>query len=461
MGDTTDRFNFATLGPGDSMADGGYKYSDADIRLIDRLLEHALEHHVHTGEAAGDDTPLTGPALTLHSTGGSIAAGTRVHYRFTFVDSSGNETGASPLTFIDTPAAVDDPAAGSLAWASTGGGTLPPGSYTYVLTAYAGSTTLETRAGAPAQVRLNVTTSTNEITLTMPSLPPGADGWNVYRKKPGAPRYFFLANTTGTAYVDDGSDSDDTTRTLPTSNTTNNTNAVTVSLPGATPALPGDDYTWKLYRSYSAIDWNNSVLHHVVETESESGGAIVTTYDDVGEPTFLGAPPDATQIFGSPPRIEHTDAAHVTGNLPPGRNVVPQLVRFEFDDQVVAETGTKTWVCDFDRADVIWCRAFLGVNSSPASQDLIVDVNKYDSNAATPAWLTIYTTQANRPRIQVGYFIGDTTVPDVIHLLEGDALSVDVDQAGGGATPTDFNLVVAVFMYVQHGSTTASYQFIV
>lgn len=455
--DRTDRFHLAILGPGDAIADQGYQFSAADRRLIDRLLEHALEHHTHTGHAASDDTPAAAPALVLHTTGGAIGAGTRVHYRFTWVDTDGNESGSSPLGFIDTPAPVADPGAPAPSWTDTGG-VLLPGSYSYLLTAYTGASTLETRAGAPTQVRLTVTTSTSAITLTLPSVPTGADGFNIYRRKPGSPRFYYLAATTGSTYVDDGSVLDDATRSLPKTNTTYGTNAVTVSLPGATPTVPVGS-TWKLYRSFSATDWSVSVLHHVVETTFELSGPVVSSFDDVGEPTSLGAPPDASQTFGSPPKIDLTDAAQVTGTLPPGRNVVPELIRFEFPGPVTAQAGSKIWVSDFDRADVIWCRAFLGVNSSPAAQEVIVDINKYDANAATPGWATIYTTTANRPTVAVGAFIGEVTAPDVIHLLPGDALSVDVDQAGGGATPTDVDLVVDVFCYVQYGSTETSYTF--
>lgn len=452
----TDRFRFATLGPGDAIADNGYKFSDADRRLLDRLLEHALEHHVHDGASSADNTPTAGPALELHTAGGTIPASTRAHYRYTLVDPAGNETGPSPLAYLDTPGIVADPAAPAVSYVADGGALLP-GSYGYLLTAYSGASTLETRAGAPALLRVNVNTSTSVITLILPSVPSGADGFNVYRKKPGASRFYYLATTSDATFIDDGSLIDDSTRTLPVTNTTNNTNAVTVSLPGATPSVP-EGFTWKLYRSYNAVDWTVSGLKHIVETVTETGGPVVTSFDDIGEPTSLGAPPDSSQTFGSPPKIVLTNLAHVTGALPPGANVIPQLVRIDVPGPVVEGPVVQTWICEFDQADIIWCRAFLqGLGSAPATQDLIVDVNRYNASAST--WDTIYTTSANRPTITVGDQLGATAVPDQQHLVSGDVLSFDIDQAGGGATPTDRNLVIDLFLYTQSGSIDTTYVF--
>lgn len=456
MGERTVRFQLSTLGPGDALADDGYKFSDTDIQLVDRLLEYALERHVHTGASATDSAPPVGPTLTLHTSGGTIPASTRVYYQVSYVDPDGNETAASPAAFVDTPAAIDEPAAPALGWAPAGG-SLPPGSYTYVLSAYAGAVTLETKALNPAQVRVGTTTSASQVTITMPSLPTGADGYNIYRKKPGSPRFYHLASTTATSYVDDGSVTEDPARSLPMSNATNNANAVTVTLPGATPSVPGDGYTWKIYRAYDATSWASSLVHHVVETTLPGSGPVVTTYDDVGEPTLRGGPLDAGQMTGSPPKIVLTDAANTTGSLPPGLNVTCQVVSFQYPGLAAVQQGPDVWVCNFDQADIVACRAYLGRGSMPASQADIVDVDKYDAHAATPGWDTIYTTQANRPKVEVGASVGALTVPDVTHLRQGDALSADIDQAGGGATPTDAELRVDVLLYVQHGSETQSW----
>ena len=106
------------------------------------------------------------------------------------------------------------------------------------MTAYTTANTLETKIGGIGYKTVNTGTTTNEITITMPSLPTGATGFNIYRKGPGNPRYYYLASTTGSSYVDDGSTALTTSRTTPNNNRTFNTNKVIVTYPGATPAVP-------------------------------------------------------------------------------------------------------------------------------------------------------------------------------------------------------------------------------
>jgi hypothetical protein len=87
---------------------------------------------------------------------------------------------------------------------------------------------------------------------------------------------------------------------------------------------------------------------------------------------------------------------------------------------------------------------------------VIVDVNAY--RGATPVWQSIFADGPLRPSVPVGVTVGDPSTPNAIrHLVRGDMLSVDVDQAGGGSTPTDTNLTVNILMYVKSGSETQSY----
>lgn len=110
------------------------------------------------------------------------------------------------------------------------------------------------------------------------------------------------------------------------------------------------------------------------------------------------------------------------------------------------------WVCEYDFARIIACRAVVGRDAPPLTTDVVVDVNKYDAGAATPDWVTIYTTQANRPKVVVDEFIGVRTVPDIVDLVEGDALCVDVDIEDGDAE----NLIVTVYMLVQSESPSTT-----
>lgn len=458
MARKTDRWDLQALEAGDDLSEDSYAFVDADRDLIDALLKYAVEDHQHTGSDA-EIVTLDAPELTLDTSAGGILSGQRVRYKISLVDSNGQETAASAESYIDTPDAVDEPAAVTLTNATTGG-THIPGVYFYVLSAYQDFSTSESMALNPAGITVPPTTNTNSITLGLPSLPDGATGFNVYRRAPGSIKYFYLDSidmevaTPPTTYEDDNLVAEDCDRSLPTENTTYSTNTITVGYPGATPVVP-DGYTWKIYRTYTADDYDNSLLWWVVEETTENSGIITTTYDDVGEGTTVGGPPSASSAHGSPPKINHTNAAEITGVLPTGLNVIPLSITFAQAGTVVAQTGEFIWVCDYDYAQILGCRASLGRSSYPDSTDVIVDVNKYDAQLATPAWATIYTTQANRPKVLVGDFIGTRTVPDITELLEGDALSVDIDQSGGGGA-TDADLIVTVFMLVQSESRTVT-----
>ena len=91
MGATTERFGFNTLGPGDSMAADGFKFSDADIVLMDRLLAFAAEGHHHTGVGVVNNTPVLAPILHQSSTGGQFPSSKRYYYRFTLIGTTQNE----------------------------------------------------------------------------------------------------------------------------------------------------------------------------------------------------------------------------------------------------------------------------------------------------------------------------------------------------------------------------------
>lgn len=460
MARKTERFGFQALEGGDDLSEDGYAFTSRDRDVLDQLLAYAVEQHRHTGLSA-DETVVAAPELLLDTSQGEILSGERAFYRITLVDDSGLETAASPVAHIDTPDAILAPDAPALSTEDTGG-THIPGVYHYVLTAYQDFSTSETTAINRAQIAVPPGTNTNQNTLDLPSLPDGATGFNVYRRAPGATKYFYLDSidmevaTPPEDYVDDNSVEEDRDRTLPYANTTFSTNTIEVTYPGG--VVP-DGYTWKIYRTFDDENWDNSTLVWVVEETSEGSGIIDPDYDDTGEGTGTGAPPTGDSAHGSPPKIDLTDAAEVDGTLPPGLNVIPFTVTFAQAGTVPAAPpsveGEFIWVCEYDFAEILGCRASLGRSSTPDSDDVIVDVNKYDSGAATPSWTTIYTTQANRPTVAVGEFIGERTVPDVTDLVAGDALCIDIDQSGGGAE-TDADLIVTVYMLVQSESRTTS-----
>lgn len=450
MGERTPRFKLSTLGPGDTPQDDGFKFTDMDIRLIDRILEYAAELHRHTGEPFVDQAPTVAPILSLETVGGYLPAGVRIFYRWSLIDELGFETAASPTNYIDTLPAVAEPEAAALTYVTTGGA-LEPGQYSYVISAYKDATTLETKAVRPAILTLNVTTSLNVITLSLPALPPGADGFNIYRKGPGSSGYFFLDSTSGASYDDDGSVPLDQTRQPQRENTTNSHNLVVIDLPGADPVPDG--FSWRLYRTFSVTNWDSSILVDMLEAGATP--AIATTYDDVGESTRVGAPLSVSMGVGSPPPIRLTNAEDVTGYLPPGRNIVPYVVTFTAPGPVIEGDGTFTWICEYTQADIVHARAFLDSDSFPASQPIIVDVLRQPGGVG--AFTTIFTSPGDRPTVQIGASAGEIAVPDVLHLEQGDVLRVDVEQDGGGATLTDSGLSVNVLMMVQFGSESETW----
>lgn len=453
----TDRWGLSILGPGDALSRDGYKAVDADRRLIDRLLKYAAEDHRHTGITGQDRTPSSPLNLTRESTGGNMPAGARYYYRFTVIDDDGNESAPSPVQPIDMPAPVTVPQAPS-ATVLTGSGTLRPGTYSYVLSAYKDTSGLETKATNSTTVLIPGSATAPSVSIGFPTLPLGSDGFNVYRKSPNGMHYLYIdtiaSPSPGDTWVDDGATPGDCDRSLPAANRTSNMSAVLIAYPGATPSIP-DGWSWRIYRSQRPTDWANSYLVDVVPIGATPYTPV--SYLDVGSATRIGAPPSAAQIVNAPSKIELTDAAEVTGYLPPGLLAVPYVVTFTWPGVVELVTGTFTWVCDFAQAEIIHCRAYLGVNSEPAAFPVVVDVNALRPSQGSDVWESIYADGPGRPQVPVDQNIGATTVPVIQLLRAGDSLSVDIDQTGGGATPTDRNLTVNIFMYVKYGSETDSY----
>jgi hypothetical protein len=444
----TSRYGLAKVGPDDHLSDESYKFGVADRDILDLLAYLGAEGHHHTGGAGASTAPDSGPLVSLVTTSGILPSGRRVYYRYTLIDATGTETAASPEVFIDTPAAVSAPDRPTLSFATTGGD-LPPGNYYYVLSAWEGNSYQETAALNPQHVFVTGSLLTNTITVTFPELPFGADGFNIYRQTPNGPGYLFLASvdmtaaTPPTTYIDDGSTSADPDRIRPTVNTTQSTNSVNIAVP--TPLEDGQ--SWRIYRTFTAGDYTNSVL---VTTEG-------SPYTDAGTATGYGQPPAQGVSVGNPSKVLLTDGAEVSGTLPMGLVAFPHVVTFRRAGNLATPvTGTERWVCEFPAATILACRAFLGVDCTPAATDVIVDVNK-GTTGATPTFATIYTTQGNRPMVEVGDAIGARTQPDIRTLVAGDYLTMDLDQIGGGATPTDCDLGVNVYLIAHGYPTSTSY----
>lgn len=454
MAGSTDHYGLSKLESGDAFAANGYKYTNADRQSIDNLLYLGAEGHVHDGASGTVLTPDDPLQLTLNNTGGTLPASTRIYYKWTYVNFRGEESIASPEAYIDTAAAVSEPSAPVLSYATTGG-VLGGGNYFYVLSAYVGTSINETKALSPGYITVPITSSTNVLTLTFPSAPAGATGFNIYRRSPGQGTYYYLDSvdvnvaTPPTSYVDDGSVAQDCDRTIASVNSTNSANSVDIQLPVSVPSLPAG-YTWKIYRTYVSTNWATSVLHHVVEYTNEATPIVTTIYSDVGNSTTTGTFPSQNLLVSSPSKILLTGAAEVQGYLPMA-NVVgfPQVVTFYFSGIQTAGDKSIEWPCPFQTATIMGAMTALDRGSSPASTSLITDVVVL--RGATPTWTSVYAVQGDMPTITVGNnktgaLASATGASKTLSI--GEVMSVKVIQAGGGATPTDNGLTVTVLLYV-------------
>lgn len=318
MAEYTLNYKLRKVLAGERFSDEGYKFSGSDRDLIDALLHGTIDHH-HDGAVPDPDytTGLAAPTLAL-GTVGAIPAGTRVFYKYGLVDPNGLESAGSAEAYVDTPVALSAPNAPALEL-STAAGTLLPGAYYYVLTTYYPTSSQESEAGAQVTTKI-LSGTTNQIIIHFPTPPVAAVGFNIYRQRPGESNPVYLASVPITVagvppanYTDNGSVTPNNNRPAPTKNTTQSTNSVAVTLPAAVDPLP-DGWTWRLYRTYLATNYDQSLVHWVTEETAEGSGIIVTAYTDTGTAGFTGAPSTFSQIAASPDKVDL--ATEVTGVLP-------------------------------------------------------------------------------------------------------------------------------------------------
>ena len=90
---------------------------------------------------------------------------------------------------------------------------------------------------------------------------------------------------------------------------------------------------------------------------------------------------------------------------------------------------------------------YLKSKVAPVGADIIVDVNLDD--------VSIFTTQANRPRIVAGQTEGQSVVPDVNKFRLNEILTVDIDQVGSDVAGTGLTIQIrglvsqVVYRYVK------------
>lgn len=466
MSRLTTRFGLLALETGENPWQLGGKFFNADRDLIDLLLYLALSGHVHDGVTGATEAPETAAEGTVAFTGGQLPASTRLFYTYTLVaDDTGLESGMAPVTTIDTPEQIESPAGPTLTRGSASG-TLLPGAYYYRLSAYTEVNTAESLAENVQAIQIPIGTVTNRVILDLPELPTGATGFNIYRRDPGSTDYYYLDSvdmdvaTPPDEYVDDGTTELDCDRVYPTRNTSFATNAITIELPDDVTPLPAG-FHWRLYRSVDADDWSSSLLSDVVEETFEGSGIYTTSFLDEGGETLSGEPPTTTLEYGSPEKIDLTDAAHVQGYLPMGRvSGFPIVVELAFPGIQQEGAGEAQWQCPFEQAIVVSATAALGRGgSTPAATDLIADVEI--GRGTTPVYTSVYAAEADMPTIDVGDNKADGVFPATgtagnRAMVAGDVLSGTIIQDGGSGTPTDEDLTITVLLYVKVGSEDTS-----
>lgn len=109
----------------------------------------------------------------------------------------------------------------------------------------------------------------------------------------------------------------------------------------------------------------------------------------------------------------------------------PQAISFYIDDVLAVETKSVTFLAHtaLTIQSVIMC-----VDTAPVGSNIIVDINKNGT--------TIFTTEANRPTITAGTDTSVSVVPDVVSIIAGDKISVDIDAVG--STTAGENLSITI-----------------
>lgn len=445
MSDRTTYFNLLRLQAGDPFGLNDYEFSDNQMVLLDRFLKLIFEHD-HKGLIVGTDAPTDPPVLALDTSVGALPGGLTATYEISFVVDD-IESIASPSASQITPDLLLAPDAPTLAAVLTGG-TLKFGNYSYVLTAWHGDDGMETRAENPKLIQLRAQDgAAQKVVVTLPSLPDGADGFNLYQLVPNSANYHFISSFgadgdgDGTVTID-GTIHPDCERLTPQLNTTSQTNTITV-----TPPTVPMGATWRLYRTFDPTDWTNSFLGEFPQATAE--------YDDDGAMPTAGSPPGGLTSVTLPGRIDLADGMAVENGLAPANvSAFPQVVHFWTPGLVTVAPGKQIWFCPFTKAILRDINLSLGDDTiPPAGADLIVAIMLSRGGGT---WTNITTVAP--PTIAASAFdAGAFGFDGVIQLASGDRLRLDVIQKGSTSLETDIAAVVR--LWAQEAADTTSIVF--
>lgn len=86
--------------------------------------------------------------------------------------------------------------------------------------------------------------------------------------------------------------------------------------------------------------------------------------------------------------------------------------------------------------NLTFVRSRLAVGTAPMGSDVVFDINKNG--------VTVFTNQANRPRVLAGSTVSAEAVPDVTSVSAGDVITVDIDQVGSVVPGANATLMIEV-----------------
>lgn len=98
---------------------------------------------------------------------------------------------------------------------------------------------------------------------------------------------------------------------------------------------------------------------------------------------------------------------------------------------LATKIGTLRW---YPRGTITLESVFICVNTPPAGQAIIVDVNKNGT--------TVFTDQTKRPTIAAGAFTATSGTPDVTSVTPTDYIQIDIDQVGTTDPGADLTISV-------------------
>jgi hypothetical protein len=394
---------------------------------MDRLIGIAATRHRHTGVIPAQLAPSP-PTLVVSTSGGTLLPNSAVYYRYSLVDDQGQEQMASEPGVIYTAPQVEPSPTGPVL--TTRVGTLRAGQYSYAFTFWTGSSDQETTTSPTSVIALR---GFGGVTITRPTTPTLATGWNIYRRAPDELSQTLLASLpiATMSLNDTGLLKGNLLHKEPRINRSMSSNSVALSIPGGLPTHA----TFKVYRSYDLGNWADSYV----------GWSGVEPFVDTGHHTQPGFPPMSGVAVAGPPKVNFVDAVEVQGILPPTNVVVTEVANFSFGGLLEIGDGPYQWVNEFSYAALLSMRLTLGRDSTPANDAVQVGLDwlPHGESAWVPVMVAASRVFAD---IQPGSSTGDpVSLQEAdLALTPGDALRPVIIQVGGGSPPTDADLNVDV-----------------